>query len=95
MKKLKNTLLIVSMTVMCLVVYYVALVFVDMGKEVKKGQESTVSGEKVTNNSADTSTEPSTGSTDAELKNDEYVNDNQISIVVFGENFVHDSVKYS
>lgn len=90
MKKLKSTLLIVSMTVMCLVVYYVALVFVDMGKEAKKEQTSTVGSEETTNNSAESSTEQSTENVD--VPDDGSTNDNEISIVVFGENFAHDSV---
>ena len=90
MKKLKSTLLIVSMTVMCLVVYYVALVFVDMGKEAKKEQVSTVGSEENANNSTEPSTEQSTEN--VEVPDDGSTNDNEISIVVFGENFAHDSV---
>ena len=92
MKKLKSTLLLVSMTVMCLVVYYVALVFVDIGREAKNEQGNTVTGEGVTNDSTEPSTEESTENVEGENPDGEITNDNQISIVVFGENFVHDSV---
>ena len=92
MKKLKSTLLIVTMTVMCLVVYYVALVFVDIGKEAKKEVAPTVDTQGATLDDSETSTEPSTDVVDGENSTDENINDKEISIVVFGENFAHDSV---
>ena len=92
MKKLKSTLLLVSMTVMCLVVYYVSMVFVDISRDAKKEQSSANGGAGINAESTEPSTEQGTEDTDGEVPNDENINNNQISIVVFGENFVHDSV---
>ena len=83
MKKLKNVLLVLAMTVMCLVFYYVFVIFVDISNLVKKEPATNIKEEEMLSNTIDgdiTPTEP------AEEE------DKEISIVVFGENFVHDSV---
>ena len=94
MKKLKNVLLVLTMAVMCLVLYYVALIFIDINKLVKEDatsntQENETTGQIVDGNtdSGDITDDSDKDETDADMENE-----NVISIVVFGENFVHDSV---
>lgn len=97
MRKLKNVLLVLTMTVMCLVLYYVAVIFIDINKLVK---EETTANSKEIETSGNKNDSDIEGSTDANGtdENDEDSQgkdenkDNTISIVVFGENFVHDSV---
>ena len=86
MKKLKNVLLVLAMTVMCLVFYYVFVIFVDISNLVKKEPATNIKEEETLSNTIDGDIIP-TEPTEEE--------DKEISIVVFGENFVHDSVKDS
>lgn len=82
MKKLKNVLLVLAMTVMCLVLYYVFVIFMDISKIVKE-EPTTTTQEETLGNTIEGDITP-TVPTEEE--------DKEISIVVFGENFVHDSV---
>ena len=93
MKKLKNVLLVLTMAVMCLVLYYVALIFVDINKLVKEDTTSNTQEQETTGQIVDENTDNNdAGDSDKEDSDAEVENENVISIVVFGENFVHDSV---
>ena len=90
MGKLKNVLLVLTMTVMCLVLYYVVAIFLDINKLVK---EEPTNSTQQTETPKDELEEPDTENQDEDNTDDEIAdNNNEISIVVFGENFVHDSV---
>ena len=82
MRKLKNVLLVLAMTVMCLVLYYVFVIFIDINNVVKE-EPTTTQEEETLSNTIDGDITP------IEPTEEE---DKEISIVVFGENFVHDSV---
>ena len=97
MRKLKNVLLVLTMTVMCLVLYYVAVIFIDINKLVKEESPSTNKEMETSTSKNDSDIEGSAGSNGADEKDEDSQNkdenkDKTISIVVFGENFVHDSV---
>lgn len=90
MGKLKNVLLVLTMTVMCLVLYYVAVIFIDINKLVK---EEPINSTLKTEESTDESKEPGIENPGEDNTDDgKQETNNEISIVVFGENFVHDSV---
>lgn len=85
MKKLKNVLLVLTMTVLCLVLYYVAIIFMDISKLVRDETATSMIDKETQKNE-----QSETG--DDNQEGNEEKDKNKISIVVFGENFVHDSV---
>lgn len=79
MKKLKSTLLVLLMAIICLMVHYVYIAITD---DSHTNTNETMSGTAQEENLADTETIP----------DEQEIEKNTITLVAVGDNFVHDSV---